>query len=217
MPTAGVIPKNQFRFTGQFFSGGGLLAEINYSPLKNLMVGTSFSGSGLVGTGDIVFQKYPAIFLRFRLFDETKDTPALCLGFESQGHGEYIEDYDRFTYLSPGFYLSISKAFKWYPGNIAWHGGLCYSLEPASIDRSLNAYVGFEQSIGSVVSINSELNLNLDENDLVFEKTGLLCISLRVAITDGLTAEFQLRDLLGNLRSNDELIRFMGFEYIWKF
>jgi len=217
MPTAGVIPKDHFRLTGQFFNGGGILIEANYSPLKNLVVGTSFSGSGLVGTGDIVFQKYPGIFLRFRLLDETRSTPAFCIGFESQGHGEYLEDFDRFTYLSPGFYLSVSKAFKWYPGNIAWHGGLCYSLEPTSEDRSLNAYVGFEQSIGSVVSLNSEFNLNLDENDLVFEKPGLLSISLRVAITEGLTGEFQLSDLLGNLKRNDELVRFMGFEYIWKF
>jgi hypothetical protein len=81
----------------------------------------------------------------------------------------------------------------------------------------MNAYVGFEQSIGSVVSLNSEFNLNLDENDIVFERPGLLSISVRIAITEGLTGEIQLRDLLGNLKKNDELIRFMGFEYIWKF
>ena len=124
----------------------------------------------------------------------------------------------RFEVMSPGFYLAVSKNFNWALGNIAAHGGLNYSFEPSSSNRSLNLYAGVEQSIGSRGAISFEYNANLDDKSKVYkDNQGMLNSAIRYSIGKGFTFEIQLLDLLDNSKNSTAPIRWAGAEWIASF
>ncbi len=215
MPTAGVLHKGAFSINSMMYNSGGLLIDISTSPFTNFNFGISFSGSNIIGSGDLVWQKFPGIHLRLRLIDETTTFPAILLGLNTQGRGIFDTENERFQTLSPGAFVSASKNFSWLLGNIALHGGMNYSFEPVPSERAPNLYFGIEQSIGDPASISIEYNANIDErSDEFMSDKGLLNAAVRVSIGQGFTMELQVRDLLSNQKDMQGFTRFIGFEFI---
>lgn len=213
MPTAGVIPKGFFDVNSTVYSGGGFLAELLFSPFDRFMLGISYSVTNLISNDKIVFQNYPGIQIKWRFVDEQIAFPAIAIGINTQGIGDYDKNEKRYQIHSPGAFLTISKSYKWLLGNSALHGGLNYSFEQGG--ESLNFYFGFEQSIHSFASLNLEYNATLNENDnLFYSKKGLLNSSIRIPITGGLTFEFQFKDLLIHFKNSSNITRNIHFEFI---
>lgn len=218
MPTAGIIPKGDYVVYGTAFDQGGLAAEFTASPFTNFELGLSFSGIRIIGSGDIDCQKLPGVNLKWRIINETKSFPAIAIGANIQGRGYYSKTYDRFQTQSPGMYVCASKDMYWDLGYIAFHGGLTYSFEPTPVNRKINLYAGFEQSIGRPFSINCEFNANLDdENKHIMKDKGLLNLGFRASLSRGVTLELQLKDLLKNFKDEDSPIRIVGLEFISRF
>jgi hypothetical protein len=169
MPTAGMLPKGAFSLYGLAYSHGGIMAEIFACPFKDFLIGISFGGTGIIGESDVVFQKLPAAHIRYRILNETEGLPAILMGINTQGRGIYSKAFEHFEIFSPGVYLALSKNYKWFAGNVAFHGGVNYSFEAKPETRTPNVYFGFEQSIGSSVSFNFEFNAAFNEykEDLV--------------------------------------------------
>ncbi len=199
MPTAGVLPKNSFNIKSKLYNEGGLALETNFSFLKNLMLGISFSGNNVIGNDNLQFQKIPGFNLKFRVFDETIKIPAIAVGFSNQGNGKWINSINRFENLSPGFYLALSKNFAWQLGEVSATGGIHYSFEPSKEDRCVNVYGGFEQTIWKYFSISGELNLNLDDIAYLEKKSPInFHLSLKSSIANGITIELQLRNIINS-------------------
>jgi hypothetical protein len=218
MPTSGVVPKNDFALYTNFFTGGGLMMELTAAPFNDFNMGLSFSGSNIIGSGDPKWQNYPGIQIRWRMIDETLLFPAISLGVNTQGRGQYNTATKAFQVYSPGVYAAASKNFSWFLGTIAFHCGITYSFEPARKDRVPNLYLGIEQSLGKSASINFEYNFLTNQNmNKSFSDRGLLNAALRWSITDGLTLELQARDLLVHQVSATGFMRSFGVEYIGKF
>ncbi|MDX9790310.1 MAG: hypothetical protein WCZ17_01775 [Candidatus Kapaibacterium sp.] len=214
MPTAGMLKNESYAIISAVYPSGGLMAAFDAGFLKHFNAGIRVSGNNIVGDGDITWQWIPGISAKARLFDERKSTPAIVLGFESQGGSNYIGD-QRFKTHSPGFYIALSKNYKWDIGNLAIHGGVNYSLEPEEKDRSPNVYFGLEQSIGNYLAFNFEYNFQLDEmEDVYYSKRGLLNASFRGSVASGITAEIRFRDLLDHLRLSDGHERIVALEII---
>lgn len=218
MPTAGCLKKSSYCGSLIFFSGGGIETEFSVAPFKNFQIGLSYGGSSILGSGDIVFQKLPGIQLRVRLFEERVSTPAVLVGVNTQGKGNYLDDLDRFETISPGLYLALSKNYKYFAGNVAFHLGLTYSFEIPTSERKPSFYIGLEQSIGDKVSFNLELNPTLNEyNEDVMSKKILLNAALRWSVVPGVVIEFQGRDLFRHLKNSSGFTRNVKLEYISKF
>lgn len=218
MPNAGVLPRGSFAINSLIYPGGGLMAEITAAPFTNFTMGIAFSGANIIGRGDVVWQDIPGVSLKFRFLNESRYWPAFALGVMTQGRGEYDKDAERFATLSPGVYLAFSKNYKWPLGTVAFHGGICYSFEPASGDRKPNFFIGLEHSVGGFASLNFEFNPNTDDKDrAITENQGLLNISFRLAATRGLTFEIQARDILENKIEGRGFTRFLGIEYVADF
>lgn len=218
MPGAGILPKYGYSVVFQAFSPGGILTEFSASPLTNVNIGVSLGASGIIGSGDINFQSLPGAHIKIRALDERKNIPAIVIGFNSQGRGEYFDSMERFSTMSPGAYLALSKAFNWDFGELNFHGGINYSIEPKAGARGLNIFGGVEQSLGNYASLCVEYNANTDETGSgLKENGGTLSASVKWAISPNITAELQIRDLLGNEKGNESVIRFLTFEYIGLF
>lgn len=222
MPTAGVLAKGRFSIDGYLFGDSGAMVEFNASPFTNLMLGLSFGGSGFLGNGGVIVQTLPGFHVRFRAFDETLTIPALTVGFSSQGRGAFTPIPNsgtfgggRFETQSPGVFVAASKNFS-FLGAFALHGGVCYSLEQQGPERLPNIYIGFEKTIGSVVSLTAEYNATLDDA-YMRSRGGLLNAGLRFGTGRGFTAEVQVRDILRHLRNATLPYRLVRVEFVGAF
>lgn len=217
MPTAGVLARGDYTLGLYVFGNNGAMAEFSAGVLTNLNIGISFGGSGVIGSGTPEWQDLPGFHVRFRPFDETRSFPAVLVGASTQGRGVYDSGSKEFQVQSPGVFVAASKSFRWL-GTIAWHGGVNYSFEPDANDRSINAYIGFEKSVGSPFSVAMEYNAALySESSALVESGGLLNAAVRCSFGRGFTLELQLQDLLQHYRNTDGITRTLAVEYIGRF
>ncbi|VAX25803.1 hypothetical protein MNBD_IGNAVI01-2877 [hydrothermal vent metagenome] len=203
MQTAGILEKGFAGLVFDIMPNGVLIAQIEAGAFNNFSFGISYGGSNVIGTGNISWYKWPAIYVKFRFMDETRVIPALAVGFDSQGKGVYDKELDRYQIKSPGFFLAASKNFELL-GYFSIHGMINYTLERDDNDKDLNLAFGIEKTIGGPVSFYAEYDFAInDNNPLSFgEGKGYLNVGLRWSLAQGFTIGLDLRDLLSNQKLN---------------
>lgn len=219
MPTAGILSKGNYSINGNTFPNGGVSLNFTAGIFTNFNLGLSFASNNIISNDNLESQNLPGINLAYRIIDEKKEFPAITLGINTQGKSRYLTDIKRFETLSPGLFLAVSKNFNSFIGNNSVHFGLNYSFEPVPTKRKINSYFGFEQTIGSSLSVNLEYNLLLNEYDNLVYKNGkgLLNSSIKYSFNNNLSVELQFRDLLRSNAKNMGINRIFAFEYISNF
>lgn len=198
MNTAGILKRGMFAITSEQLPLGVFILKIDVGVFNQFNFGISYGAANFVGKGDLKFYRYPGVNVRFRIFDEEPSFPAIVIGFDSQGKGEYVDQLRRFEIKSPGFFAVASKNFS-FMGLMSLHGSLNYSLETSDEDKNLNLMVGIEKTIGSQVSavLEYDFGLNDDENK-IGRGRGYLNAGIRWSIGKGLTLGFDFRNLTNN-------------------
>ncbi len=218
MPTAGMLVKSYFLVNTHFFHDGGISTEMTACPFKHFQFGLSYSADRVIGSGDITGQGLPGFHIKIRPLEETRSIPAIAFGLNTQGSGAYSKSAKRFETYSPGVFVSVSKNFEWSLGCVAVHGGLGYSPDPPSSERTINFWGGAEQSLGQFFSLNFEYNANIDDGDKRFlGNKGTANLSLRWAVLQNMTLQFELRDLFRNQNQISGIKRGAGLEYVGRF
>lgn len=199
MPTAGLVQRGSYSVEMDFFQHGGLMVRINAGIMPSLSFGISYGANHVIGSNKIDPNPLPGVNIRLRLIDETLVGPALTIGFDSQGKESYIEELERFTIKSPGFFVAASKNYNFF-GHLSVHGGLNYSLEDSDGSNALNMYTGAEKSIGDDISLVVEYNFALNDAraDAVGRGRGYLNTGMRWSFGGGFTLGFDLKDLFKN-------------------
>jgi len=205
MPTAGVLKKGTYGLNTELLPMGTLIVKIEAGIIENLSFGISYGGSNIIGSGNIDWYPFPpGVNLRFRLFEESMVIPAITLGFDTQGKGQYFDEEKRYEIKSPGIFAAACKNFS-VLGYLSLHGEINYSiLDDKDGDNFINLMVGAEKTLGSVLSILAEYNFAFNDNstDEFGEGKGYLNMGIRWSIANGITFGFNLRDLLGNSSVN---------------
>lgn len=198
MNTAGILRKGMFAISSEQLPDGVFILKMDVGIFDQFNFGISYGAANFVGKGEMRFYKYPGVNVRFRIFDEEPSFPAMVLGFDSQGKGDYIDSLRRFEVKSPGFFLAASKNFS-FMGLMSLHGSLNYSLETSDQDKNLNIVIGIEKTIGSQVSVVAEYDFGLnDDESKVGRGRGYLNAGVRWSIGKGLTLGFDFRNLTNN-------------------
>jgi hypothetical protein len=213
-PTASSISFKSEIFSLNFSGNSNFVLNGEYSPFENFSVGLAFGGNNFFGKDKVIFQSYPGILLKYRFINENKYIPAIAIGFNSQGYGNFNEKLKEFEINSPGFYLVLSKSFKWKYGYVAWHLGANYSFEPASNLRKINPYLGFEHTLGKRSSLNFEYDFQSPYNPNFVLSKSIYNISLRYSIDMNTTLELKFVDLF---HTNSDLQRLLKVEFIGYF
>ena len=205
MPTAGVLDKGLYSIATEMLPNGTLIAQIEAGIFENFNFGISYGGSNLIGSGNITWYPFPpGINAKFKMFEESAVMPAIAIGFDTQGKGEYYKNDKRYEYKAPGIFGAVSKNFQ-ILGYLSLHGIINYSiLEEQDGDNFVNFMVGAEKTLGNVFSILAEYNFAFNDNSggKYGEGKGYLNMGIRWSISEGVTFGFDLRDLLGNRESN---------------
>lgn len=215
MPTAGIIEKGIVGVTTDFLPNGVLIEWIEAGVFENVSIGISYGGSNFIGSGKIDWYKWPGITFRARILNETVFIPAVTLGFDAQGKGEYFDEDERYAIKSPGFFAAVSKNFELL-GYLSLHAETNYSLEGNDGDNYVDFRVGFEKTLGSSFSLVAEYDFALNDNNSSFGiGRGYLNTGIRWSPGPGFTVGFDLRDLLDNEPSvNNGVGRAFRIEYL---
>lgn len=203
MQTAGILEKGFAGVAIDVMPNGVVITEVEAAAFNNFCFGISYGGSNIIGSGNIDWYKLPGIYAKIRFIDESQMTPAIAVGFDSQGKGLYSEELNRYQIKSPGFFVAASKNFELL-GYLSIHGMLNYTLERDDSDKDLNLAIGIEKTIGGSVSFYTEYDFALnDNNPLSFGAgKGYLNAGVRWSIDQGFTIGLDLRDLLSNQKIN---------------
>ncbi len=198
MNTAGILQKGMFAINTEQLPDGVFILKMDVGVFDQFNFGISYGAANFVGKGDVKFYKYPGVNVRLRLFDEEPSFPAILLGFDSQGKGEYVDSLRRFEVKSPGFFVVASKNFS-FMGLLSLHGSMNYSLETSDQDKNLNLIVGVEKTIGNQVSVVAEYDFGLNDDEYKIGRgRGYLNAGVRWSIGKGLTIGFDFRNLTNN-------------------
>jgi len=214
-PTAGVLDRGSFDFHLRLYNEGGLIAGISVGFTPRLMFGLSYGGNRIIGEKKIEWNPDPGINIRYLLIEETYATPAITIGFDSQGYGAYIKDKQRYTVKSRGFFLAASKNYAFW-GDLGVHGGVNYSLERKDGDEDLNLFAGIDKTINPELSLVAEYDFAINDNsdNSLGSGKGYLNLGLRWSFAKRLFIEFDLKNLLKNRENVPYLNREIKIVYV---
>lgn len=216
MPTARILPQRAYRVSGLLMQESGVLTQASYGLAKNINLGFSYSSMPLFGEGDPTLQPLLLFEIKARLFAETKKTPAIAIGVNTQGIGQW-RDVRRFDYNAPGIYACASKNIAWEAGILSLHGGINYPVMPAAYSQTPSAFVGIEQSVYSNVTLSVEYAGTWNEDPQFMNRNGLLNFAVKYSPFKGVNVFFQGRDLLESRADAQGMLRYAGIEYIGLF
>lgn len=198
-PTPGLLMSAGYQLGLTMEPNGGSILSLRIGFLDRFLIGFSYGGTEIIGSGDPEWNPRVEFMAKARLVDELGYFPAVAAGFNSQGHGEYSNEFKRYELKSKGFYLVAGKNLE-ILGYLAVHGGMNYSLE-RSDQTALNFFLGIEKGLSTQFSIVAEYDFALNDNleDGMFgEDNGYLNCALKWYIQEGFSLDFTFKNLNGN-------------------
>ncbi|MEN3027516.1 MAG: hypothetical protein ABDH31_07440 [Chlorobiota bacterium] len=211
VPTAGLLPRGSLLVRAGIFPQGTLAVECFTTPLSRFMVGIGFSASNLIGSGAPQWQPFPGISLRFRALEETTARPALVFGVHTQGWGSYRRESRQFTIAASGLFTALSKSYRWWLGETAWHLSLGYPLELPPRQRRPGMAVGWEHTIARLGQLSLEYVLLGSTVD--GRRQGILSLALRLGIAPTAAVGVSIVDVLRNSGSETAWARALSIEW----
>ncbi|WP_169304687.1 hypothetical protein [Chloroherpeton thalassium] len=217
MPTAGVLQRGVYAIEGWAYGGGGSFVSLSVGLSEQLTFGIAYGAGNLIGSGSPDWNELPGVMVRYRIFEEELNFPAITIGFESQGRENYLDGANRFERKSPGFFAAATKNYALL-GFIALHGGINYSLENDD-DKDLNFYFGVEKTIGKELSAYAQYDAAINDNNktALGDGRGYLDMGLRWSLGKGMTIELNLANISDNFKHLDAASRSVRLEYVHRF
>lgn len=218
-PTAGMLRRADYNVSANFYQRGGVLTAVNVGLFDRFSFGISYGGTGIIGPDKIEMNPLPGVRAKLRIVNETAMTPAIAIGFDSQGKEPYLDadSLKRYTIKSPGFYVVASKNYGLL-GILSLHGGFNYSLENKDGDKDLNLFVGAEKSLGDILSVLAEYDFAVNDNtERIGLGRGYFNLGFRLSAGEGLMIGFDLKNVTQNQRNIKIANRVLQIEYVGSF
>jgi len=231
--TAGSLPRGYYDLGFGFFGDGGLNSSVNVGLTNRLSIGIAYELMGLIGQGSISGQSFPGGFFKYRLVEESYSLPAIAFGFDSQGSGLFYKRspngdfYPRFYYKSKGFFASISKSYLFIGQPLGFHVEGNYSVvdnqaRSEEHNRHPNFTGGMDLTLNDEISLMTEYNFALDDNNTRDPLEGYWNAGLRWSIVKNFVAELDFIDIMENKKIippeiNQKMSREVRIVYIDRF
>ena len=192
---------------------GAVLTGANVGLFERLSVGISYGMSEVIGRGDVVANPRPGIQFSALILDEA-NLPAIGVGYDSQGHGRWIEAYERYERKSPGFYAVATQNLLVTSSDLltSLSAGVNYSLEPNR--QAMDAFMGMTQMFGRGLGVLVDYDFALDDAAAVDANRGYLDLGIQWKFGGGSHVRFLLRDLFGNYEGQGKVARELNFFYL---
>ena len=201
---------------------GGLILGLSTGLTDRFQFGLSYGSPNLIGDDSLKWYPRPEAKLKYLVIDESMSMPALAIGLNTQGLGDYRSEdtLQRYETKALGVYGAFSKNWETLLGNMGFHSGMNYSfLENSDGDEDLNLFFGLDLEFNPEFSLLMEYNSALNENDKTAEtmsinSSGYLNAALRWSFVESLHLELHLNNLLFDDEKVDYFKRELKITYI---
>jgi hypothetical protein len=192
---------------------GSVLTSAGIGLFERLSLGLSYGMSEVIGRGTVVANPRPGIQFHALVLDQP-GLPAIGIGWDSQGHGRWVRELDRYERKSPGFYAVATQNLvaTSYDLLSAISGGINYSLEPNR--QAMDLFLGVSQTFGRGLALLLDYDFALDDSAAMDGNRGYLDAGLQWKFGSGTHLRFLLRDLFGNYGGQGKVARELNFFYM---
>ena len=206
VPTAGTLLRGSFSMGMRIQDEGGLIFGLSTGITDRFQFGMSYGSPNFIGDDSLKWYPRPEATLKYRIVDENMSIPALAIGLNTQGFGNYYHGdiLDRYETKALGSYAVVSKNWQSPLGNLGFHMGGNYNfLEINDGDDDINLFLGFDIDFNPEISLLIEYSGALNENDLNLEtmrinRGGYLNTALRWSFVETLHLELNFNNILYN-------------------
>lgn len=223
-PTANALEKGDYSFETKFYGDSSMRLTSHIGLFERLSIGFSYGAENFVGNAEPEWYEHIDFKAKFQILKETVNIPGLSVGFDSEGHGKWVENYNRYAMKSSGFYAVIGKQDLFLRGSKI-NFGVNKSTENDDEDKDLNSFLAIGQSIGEDLNFTLEYNFAFNDNKESsndFEKygdgRGYLNFSAGWYIVPDLQFKFSVYDLLENapnFNANEAITLDRAFQIIY--
>ena len=226
IPTAGTLMRGSFSMDMRIQDEGGLITGLSAGITDRFQFGLSYGSPNLIGDDILKWYPRPEAKLKYLVIDESMSMPALAIGLNTQGLGNYLAEdstgniLERYETKALGLYGAFSKNWETLLGNMGFHSGMNYSfLENSDGDEDLNLFFGLDLEFNPEFSLLMEYNSALNENDKTAEtmsinNSGYLNAAFRWSFVESLHLELHLNNLLFDDEKVDYFKRELKITYI---
>ncbi|MBL7032568.1 MAG: hypothetical protein ISR91_00325 [Candidatus Delongbacteria bacterium] len=224
-PTAGLLERGEMGFDSRIYGDGGVLFTFQVGVFQAFNMGVSYGGTGIVGQGEVNWNRQPEVHLRYRLLNESFIWPAVNIGYSSQGYGRHYED--RYQFKARGFYGVTSKNFLLAGRSIiGFHAGINYNNNEVDDDSGPNYWFGYHHALNQDLMLVLEYDCALRDKyvlqqladepvmELHRRDRGYLNGALRWTFAKKLSLIFHFKDLLGNQENLENFEREIRIQYV---
>jgi hypothetical protein len=192
---------------------GAVLTSATIGLFERLSLGMSYGMAEVLGRGTVVANPRPGVQFHALVLDQP-GLPGIGVGYDSQGHGRWIESLDRYERKSPGFYAVATQNFlaTSYDLMSSISGGVNYSLEPNR--QAVDLFLGVSQTFGRGIALLLDYDFALDDSAAADGNRGYLDAGLQWRFGSDMHLRFLLRDLFGNYEGQGKVARELNFFYL---
>ena len=203
-PTAGTLMRGSYSLGMRIQDGGGMIMGLRAGITDRFQFGLSYGSPNLIGDDSLRWYPRPEANLKYMLIDESITMPGMAIGLNTQGFGNFNkgDSLNRYDMKAYGFYLSASKNWKTFLGNMGLHAGTSYNFtEKEDGDNDPNVFFGVDIELNPEFSLLMEYNAALNENDmtsqnLAISRGGYLNAAIRWTFVEHLHLELNFNNLL---------------------
>ena len=222
IPTAGTLPKGSYTYETILTKNGGVTPKLAVGLTDNLTFGFAYGIHNLIGDKKPNYNPQPGFIIKYRVYSETTKWPAIVLGLNTQGKGNYmVKDGfigGRYEKKALGFYLTSSKNWNMM-GNLGFHVGLSKnSWEDLDGDDDLNFFIGIDKELNRSFSLLLECDGALNDNEYEFDDLtfgrgkGYVNAALRWAVVPNVLVEINFNDIRKNSTIKEKEVEYTNRE-----
>ncbi|MBQ4178983.1 MAG: hypothetical protein II598_04505 [Elusimicrobia bacterium] len=181
-PTYSILDYGCYDVLFRVFSGGGVLAKLNFGVFQILNLGVSWELGSLIGCYDVSVA-VPALQVKCNIYSGDENVPGFAVGYDGQGFF-YDKDDGDFIQKGKGIYLVAGKELFFPTLNINAGINMNDFKNPGVLGFINASYEILEESLMAM----------LEFDNIGGGKDGRLNLGFRVWITDDFDIDFILRN-----------------------
>lgn len=199
VPVAKTLFQGEMTAELRMYPNGGLLTSVLVGLTDRIGMGISYGGENIIGMGEVNMNPQPAVHLQYMLISEQNLSPAIMVGFNSQGQGAYNQSLKRYAVKSRGIYAVVSKNTS-FLGGLGMHGGVNWSLENEDKDSDPNLFAGLHKWINSELAVLCEYDTAINDNQdqALGSGKGYFNAALQWSFNQTLFVEFDWKNIFEN-------------------
>lgn len=187
IPTAYTLDYGTYKFSFENYQQGNILNKFIFGVTEEMNLGVSLDIENLIGSKPIIL-RFPCLYLKFKIYGGSEKFPAVAIGYDQQGRGEYLEEIEEYKQREKGIFVVFSKE-SFTQGLQINLGANVYQLKDFSFNQDVYGFLGVDYSPIDKIS------LYLEYDNFRLNKTGRVNFGIAYALLPNVNIKLYFKDV----------------------